>query len=190
MRRIGLIVTGAVLAGALAFAPASRADAVVYTTCTGTNGTETINDWGVYWERAMNAKFTTASGSTTCVGTGAVSAAHWNITFVGFFGNCNTLMGKTGSYSLITVYWDAPANMGSTRGVARATVASRTADTTTLTFTGSFNDSAGQLYRNHPFSGTVVFNKSFLPVASGGDCSTTVPLRATGGGTDTTLVVG
>jgi hypothetical protein len=173
----------------MAFAPASPASAIVYTTCTGTEGTETINDWGVYWERAMNAHFTTISGATTCVGTGTVTAAHWNVTFNGHFGNCNTLMGKTGSYSLFTIYWDAPPNMGYTRGVARATVASRTADTTTLTFTGTLNTSAGHLYPGHPFTGTVVFNKSFLSPASGGDCTDTVPLKATGGSTDTTFVL-
>ncbi len=179
------IVAGALLAGTVVFVSGSPASAAVpTTTCTGSNNAAVaFNNSGIVLESQKSVTFATASNTVGCSGP-IVSSAHWSANFGGFFGNCNTLMGDVGHSSRFTITWDSPANLGYTQGFARAKVSSRTTTTTTLTFWGTLDDSAGHLYRGRAFTGTVVINTSLMTVPLG-NCSITSPL--TGGSASTTF---
>ena len=182
------IVAGALLVGTVAVISGSPASAAVpTTTCNSASpaGTVGFATQGIKLETQKPVTFNTTSGAATCNGP-IVSAGHWAANFGGIFCNCNTLMGDVGSQVRFTMTWDTPINMGFTQGFARAKASARTATTTTLTYWGTFDDTAGHLYRGRAITGTVTINTSLMTVPLG-DCSITSAL--TGGTAATTFKV-
>jgi hypothetical protein len=179
MLKLSRLFIAAALLGSIAFVglAADSANAAPKATCTGSAGTVKVSP-GLQWEQNQGESGTYSSSGLAC--TGPIAAAgDLTASFGGMYGNCKNIRGDTSTARQLTVKWTDPADLGSSTGLARLTVASTTGHTTTFSVAGTFNQTQGMLYRGQHFSGTITTDKGLNSVPAG-DCTVTTKLSSFG----------
>jgi hypothetical protein len=181
-----LVITAALVSSVALMGAADSTSAAPKATCSGATGVVSfVSGLQAELNRGQTGSYTaTALNCTSPI----VATAHLSATFGGLYGNCKNIRGDTGTGRPITVTWEQPSMLASSTGVARLTVASTNGHTTTFSFSGTFNQTQGMLYRGQHFSGTITTDRglNLVPI---GDCTLTSRLSSFNA-TATSLTVG
>jgi hypothetical protein len=145
--------------------------------CSSTLGNATATS-GLLLSSGRSQQWSLSSAGLTCTG-GFVTGGRLKASMQTTTTNCAGLVGKTSNGSGVLT-WTAPAGMGQSSAKLNFKVTGSTGHETHGTITGVVTTSGSNLAAGKAVSGAFSLNKGLQSVASGGDCTVTVPLTSFG----------
>ena len=145
--------------------------------CSGTTGSATATP-GLLLSTGKPQQWAISANGLACTG-GFVTSGRLKASLQTTTTNCAGLVGKT-SNGAGTLTWTAPAGMGSSTAKLNFKVTGSTGQETHGTITGVVTTSGSNLAAGKPIAGAFSLNKGLKSVASGGNCTVTIPLTSFG----------